>query len=320
MSDTGLRSMGLSRLGIGTVQFGEAYGINNQRGKVPYTEILQILAAARGIGVNFIDTARGYGSSEEELGRALDELRAHEHFVISTKLDLPEEGAGMSRHDLIEATRRAIAESRLALRRDLIEVYLLHRPEYKELQGGAVWETLLEERERQRIRFLGVSISRGPDEALAVLDDPEVDAIQIPFNVLDQRWGAVIEEAARRAVAVFTRSAYLQGLLVMAADEVARKLPAALQYRRRFDEECSTLGISQGELALRYVFSSPGVVSTVVGIDSYEQFVENASLAEEPQLEERDYLRIAGSFRDVPEQILNPAMWAGAPSHKENHT
>ncbi len=320
MSDSDLQSMRLSRLGIGTVQFGEPYGINNRRGKVPYAEILQILAAAREVGINFIDTAREYGSSEEELGKALDELRAQGDFIISTKLDLPGEGAGLAPHELIEATRRTVAESRLALRRDLIEVYLLHRPEYKELQQGAVWDTLLEERERERIRFLGVSISRGPAEALSVLGDGEVDAIQIPFNVLDQRWGAVIEEAARSGVAVFTRSAYLQGLLVMSADDVARKLPAALQYRKRFDEQCSSLGTSQGELALRYVFSSPGVMSTVVGIDSYEQFMENVSLVEEPQLDESDYRRLADSFRDVPEQIVNPAMWAGAPSHKENRT
>ena len=315
-----LKSLRLSRLGIGTVQFGEAYGINNRRGKVPYNEILQILAAARAIGVNFIDTARGYGSSEEELGRALEELRAQGDFVISTKLDLPGEGSGMSARELIETTRRTIAESRLALRREVIEVYLLHRPEYKELQGGAVWDTLLEERDRKKIRFLGVSINRGPAEALSVLNDGDVDAIQIPFNPLDQRWGAVTEESARRGVAVFTRSAYLQGLLVMPTDEVARRLPAALHFRKQFDEQCLSLGISQGELALRYVFSSPGVMSTVVGIDSYDQFVENASLAEAPPLDESDYRRLADSFRDVPEQILNPALWAGTLSHKENCT
>ena len=47
-----------SRLGIGTVQFGLTYGINNRLGQVPYRDVCIILEKAMEAGVNFLDTAR----------------------------------------------------------------------------------------------------------------------------------------------------------------------------------------------------------------------------------------------------------------------
>jgi len=60
----GTEQMRLSRLGLGTVQFGFKYGVNNARGQVPYDEVCNILTSASDQGVNFLDTSRLYGARE----------------------------------------------------------------------------------------------------------------------------------------------------------------------------------------------------------------------------------------------------------------
>lgn len=311
MRQSSFRSVQISRLGIGTVQFGMPYGINNSRGKVSFTEILQILEAAREVGVNFIDSARAYGSSEEELGRAIAELKAQSDFTLCTKLDLPPGYGELSAKELLAAARGSLEESRRALRRDTLDFYLLHDPAYHACGDGVVWDLLREEHSKGTLRHIGVSIARGPEEAQAMIDDPDVDAIQIPFNLLDWRWHAAstFERAETRGVAVFTRSAYLQGLLVMEPQEVERKLPRAGRFRERLDEYVGRTHYSLQELALRYVLSSPGVTSTVVGIDGYDQFMQNTAIAQSEPLD-RDLMReLPSLFGDVPESIVNPALW-----------
>src|SRR6185312_12063592 len=58
-------------LGLGTVQFGQAYGVSNTRGRVPPPEAAAILDVARGAGITTLDTAANYGEAENVLA-ALD--------------------------------------------------------------------------------------------------------------------------------------------------------------------------------------------------------------------------------------------------------
>ena len=79
----------ISRVGLGTVQFGMDYGISNKTGQVRFADVVEIFETAREQGLNFIDTAPVYGNSEATIGRAIAEMGAPDEFVICTKLDLP---------------------------------------------------------------------------------------------------------------------------------------------------------------------------------------------------------------------------------------
>src|SRR6185295_11929183 len=57
-----------ARLGLGTVQFGQEYGISNTRGRVPLGDVEAILRRAADAGVRVLDTAAGYGEAERLLG------------------------------------------------------------------------------------------------------------------------------------------------------------------------------------------------------------------------------------------------------------
>ena len=72
----------ISRIGLGTAQFGLDYGISNLRGKVAESNVSDILDHAWKTGVKILDTAKLYGDSEAVLGR----LMAPKHqFKIITK-------------------------------------------------------------------------------------------------------------------------------------------------------------------------------------------------------------------------------------------
>src|ERR1700736_366409 len=64
-----LHSDPLRRLGLGTVQFGQAYGVSNSAGQVPVAEVRAMLARAAGEGVALLDTAANYGQAEEVLAQ-----------------------------------------------------------------------------------------------------------------------------------------------------------------------------------------------------------------------------------------------------------
>ena len=74
----------VSKLCLGTVQFGMDYGIANKRGKVPKQEVFEIFKYAQEIGLNTLDTSMAYGDSERIIGEFVEETRAS--FEIVSKI------------------------------------------------------------------------------------------------------------------------------------------------------------------------------------------------------------------------------------------
>ncbi len=315
MSFSKLWDLQISRLGIGTVQFGLDYGINNPRGRVPFSDILKIFEIAIRYGVNFIDTSRFYGMSEKNIGKALSELGLAGEFVICTKLDISKNYREKSDREILIEVDKALSESLEALRLEKIPVYLLHDSEQRTFRNGLIWNFLREKQQEGLIEHLGVSVAYSPKEASEALEDSAVEALQIPFNVFDQRWkkSGFFTELANvpRDVALFTRSSYLQGLLVMPLEKVPPGLEAAKEYKITLNKIANDLGMDVKELVLRYVFSINEVTSTIVGVDSPEQFEENISFYKKGSLEKEIITKIELAFKDIPESIVNPVFWKG---------
>ncbi|RKX78510.1 MAG: hypothetical protein DRP49_00685 [Spirochaetes bacterium] len=306
-----LKELQISRIGLGAVQFGIDYGINNSTGQVSYEDILQILSFAHDKGVNFIDTSRYYGSSEENLGRALKELNLVDAFTVCTKLDLPKNYVELPEKALLQTASDCLEKSSEMLGLETLPVYLLHTYDYKKHLDGILWDFLVEKKQNGAIGHLGVSIANGPQEALESLEDPDVDVIQIPYNLFDHRWHkeGILEKAVEKGVAVFNRSTYLQGLLVMGKEKAAEKLPSAVPYLERLKGFVDKKGLNKKELIASYVFSEPSITSTVVGVDSLKQLKENIILYGSGLIEEDTRRSLESMFSDVPDSIVNPSLW-----------
>ena len=305
------KELKISRFGIGTVQFGLDYGINNKTRQVSYSDVLNIFETALEHGVNFLDTSRVYGTSEETIGKALREIGAVDDFIPCTKLDISENYHEKSDEAVRGEVKNSLRQSLEALRIDTIPVYLLHRPEHRTFRDGLIWDYLRETVSKGMIGRLGVSIADGPSEAIECFKDPAVEAIQIPYNVFDARWdkAGILAGAAERGIVVFNRSSYLKGLLLMEMGEVPEHVTESLCYKESLNQIAAEIGLDVKELVLRYVFSVPEITSTIIGIDSQAQFKENVRIYEKGPLDGELMQRIKTAFGDVPEYVLNPFLW-----------
>lgn len=249
------------KLAIGTVQFGLAYGIANAGGQVPADEATRILADARAAGIDTLDTAAAYGEAEQVLGRI-----GVEGWRIVTKVPaLPDDI-----DDPRGWVRTVIARSLANLATDHIDAVLLHRAQ--DLVGpdaAALWAGLRDVKEAALCARIGVSIY-APDDLAALPAAVKPDLVQAPFNVVDRRletsgWA---ERLAAQGTALHLRSAFLQGLLLMSADErPARFRPFDATFAR-WDDFLAETGQSPVEGALGLALSRPWAERVVVGVDT----------------------------------------------------
>lgn len=306
MIATDRRGHPLSRLMLGTVQFGLPYGVANRTGQPAYEAVREMVRVAVDAGINCFDTASAYGTSESILGRALGELGLADQLLIVTKVAPLTDQALAEAPAAERAIRDSIERSRQCLRIDRLPLVLFHRAE------DAVYGDLMEDLKREgRIERWGVSGDHDPETALRLLDDPRIEALQLPGNLLDRRHvnRGVYQAAERAGVALFVRSVYLQGLLRMPEAEIPGRLRAVIDPRRQLAALASRFGLTLGELAVRYVLSQPGVVAVVVGCETIEQLRENIALIERGTLEPELLEAVAAITVDLPDDVITPSMW-----------
>jgi aryl-alcohol dehydrogenase-like predicted oxidoreductase len=296
----------LSRLMLGTVQFGMPYGVANRTGQPAYEDVLAIVAAAVEGGVNGFDTAAAYGTSEEVLGRALHELGVADRVVVVTKVR-PLAAAELADVGLAaQAIERSVADSRQRLRLDCLPVVLFHREE------DAVHLNVLDELQQKGwLCQAGVSCDNRPGPAAEFVSAGTVSALQLPGNVLDQRHqrSGIFRAAAARGVAVFIRSVYLQGLLLMPEDDVPAALRGVVPVRHSLASIAAQGGMSLAELASRYMLSQDGVTSVLAGVETVAQVRENLAIFARGPLSGDMLDAIDSVIPELPESLLTPKLW-----------
>jgi aryl-alcohol dehydrogenase-like predicted oxidoreductase len=209
--------MNASRLGLGTVQFGTAYGNSSKKGPVPEAAVEQILSRADAAGITLLDTATAYGRSERVLGAALPSRHG---FRIVTKTPVWNHRSLTKAHGV--ALRNAFARSLEKLRQTSLYGLLLHDPTCLARPGCEnVIEALHALRTEGLVQKIGVSIYRG-SEIDATLAYFRPDIVQLPVNLLDQRLlrSGHVARLKGLGVELHARSLFLQGLLLMRLDEL----------------------------------------------------------------------------------------------------
>jgi len=299
----------ISRMGIGTVQFGMNYGVNNSSGQTSMEDIATVFEKCRERGISFVDTSRCYGSSEARIAATLDRLNARKDFFIETKLDLPGDWETMSEKELLMAARRSLEQSLRTLRVESIPLYLLHTERY--LKFPCLWEFMLRQIEDGTVQRIGVSLEIGPSGAEACFGLPQLAALQIPFNALDSRWDAAgfFRRTLEKGILVVGRSTYLQGLLLMSPDSLPENLHYVAVFLSRLATIAAEAGMDRKTLCLRYALSRTEIGTSILGLDSAAQFDENFGIYSRGPLDEELLGLVSGAFSDVPEHCVNPSLW-----------
>ena len=288
----------MSRLALGTVQFGLNYGVANRTGQVSMAAAQEMLTLARSSQINMVDTAIAYGDSEKILG----ELGVVDMSVITKLPAMPSGCADVAKWMETEFTQSL---SRLGL--SAVYGLLLHRADLLTNQSGVdreVWAGLQKLKNQGLVKKIGVSVY-SPRELDNIAADYAIDIVQAPLNLIDQEliasgWLDRLKEAG---VEVHTRSAFLQGLLLMDRLEIPEKFSKWDAVWDRWQAWQKSEGISALEACLAFPQSIKGVDRVVVGADSAAQLAQIIQAAN---------VQIPKAFpeiRQTSEQLINPSLW-----------
>lgn len=305
---TGLR---VSALALGTVELGLDYGIPvpGHYGRPPEDEAVALVHAALDAGINFIDTARGYGTAEAVLGRALQDRR--DRAVIATKVSTqgPDgqnpQGSELRRHMLDN-----LDTSLKMLQTDYVDIWQIHLLDQDLLDQRDVLADVFDEVCRAgKVRWVGAS-TYGVEMPEAGVACGLFDMLQVTYSVLDQRLAdGLFAQAQAQQVGMVARSILLQGVLTERGDYLPDRLEplrSRSQQFRRLAAESGT-GLSAAQLAVAFALAQPDLNAALVGVRTQAELLENL-VAVETQLP-TELLSTLHTLRLDDANLINPRMW-----------
>lgn len=284
------RQLGQSGMEVTVVTFG-----GWQAGKSGWTDVdddesLKAMRAAYDSGINFFDTAEGYGDGHGEtvMGEALQSVR--DHVLIATKV------GGHKADEVVEACDKNLKR----LRTDHIDLYQIHWPSGS--WGGdivPIEETMgamVKLKEAGKIRAIGVSnfSSAQIEEALQF---GRIDSLQPPYSLLwrEYEFNGALQTCMKHNIGVIAYSPLAQGLLTgkfsrdnrpqegdnrngntLFKGEHYEQSRAAVEQLKPIAQK---YGVTTGQLSLQWLLGQPGMTSVIVGARNVEQVQGNVACA-----------------------------------------
>lgn len=290
---------------LGTVQFGMKYGISGQ--VQPTVEMaVDMLDYATQNGIDTIDTANAYGTAEDVVGRFIKKKTVPRDRLCIISKFRPNLLDDVSQKRYYDVMKNNLLESLKRLGVDYLDTYLLHSSRY--VFNDEILDALYQLKNEGYANKIGVSVYEA-EEARRCIEHPKVDFMQLPYSIFDQRMkNANVFELAQGNVEIHSRSAFIQGLILMDEQRVPDFLSKARPIVRKIDELCKIHNISRISLAMNFVKQEKNISHLVFGVDNIEQLKENIRLFQ--QKLDGDIIRdISGKFYDIEADIVMPSLW-----------
>lgn len=293
------RALGRTGFNVSAIGFG-AWAIGGTWGPVDDDLAMAALHRALDVGIDFFDTADVYGDGHSE--RLLARLKRERGpiFHVATKVGRrlnPHVATGYTRDNLTSFVER----SGQNLGVEALDLVQLHCPPTSVYYMPEVFGVLDDLKQAGKLKHYGVSVER-VEEALKAIEYPDVQTVQIVFNVFRQRPAELLfAEAQRRKVGVIARLPLSSGLLSgkmtksqhFASDDhrAFNRAGAAFDRGETFSgfdfesglavvEELRALvpaGMSLSQFALRWIEMHDAVTCSIPGARRAEQVTENAA-------------------------------------------
>ena len=278
------------KLALGTVQLGLDYGVSNKAGKVNINSAQALLTYAYENNITTLDTAAAYGNSEEVLG-----LLANKHTQIITKINPCE--------STLRNTQDILKNSLTKLNRSQVYAVLLHNADILLHPDSHYLLKQLEiEKNNGTVNKIGVSLYHPSQVSLFKIFKPDI--VQIPLNILDQRFleNNLLASIQAQEIEVHVRSAFLQGLLLL---EPHQRSNYFNQFKAlmKFDGLIKELSVTRLEACLQFLKSIESIDKIVVGCCSAKELSEIISAF-------NAHTPINGlNFACFDEQLIVPSNW-----------
>lgn len=283
------------KVALGTVQFGIPYGIANSNGQVEKLQVKNILDYARSFGIDTIDTAIAYGTSEQCLG----EIGVDDYQVITKLPEVPDD-CGNLRTWVEKHVKRSLD----TLKIETLSGLLLHRPcQLLDKDKKDLWSLLLHLKNNGTVKKIGFSIYT-PDELDNLWGSFKPDLVQAPYNVFDRRLetSGWLQRMSEENVEVHIRSIFLQGLLLMDKDNRPEKFNKWSALWSDWGNWLKENNSTPVQAAVSFALSDSRISRVVIGTDSLNQFKDVISAAE-------NIGQFPESFHIKDTRLLNPSEW-----------
>jgi aryl-alcohol dehydrogenase-like predicted oxidoreductase len=246
-----------------------------------------VLNAVLDAGINLIDTARGYGLSEERIGRHISGRR--EEFVLATKSDCGGNWSG-------DGVRRDLETSLKLLDTDRVDVLQLHNPTPQEAREGGLVAALQKLRDEGMTRHIGISTFL-PD-VFEFIEWGEFETFQFPYSCIQQKHRQAMERAAAAGAGIIARGGVSWGGPHAAG---AKNFVTALWGRAGLDEVLGEMPAA--ELLLRHTLAHPDCHTNIVGSTDPEHVRRNAAAAGRGALPEELQAEVSSRLEAAREAI-----------------
>ncbi len=268
---------------LGGAQLGLRYGPSQSR-TLSKRIVSTMLQDAAELGFGALDTAPGYGRSEALAGET---WTGEVHTKISSECD----------------PVASLKQSLKSLRRKHVDIAYFH--DWRALRSPENVRRVHAKLKPMLATKLGVSIY-DPEDWQRFLELEELEAVQLPMSVLDQRFTNTVWDHSDASKQVFARSALFRGLL---AGEAYRLEKSALKPQISLLRQIAgDHRIPLQEIAIRWILSVPGVTGIVLGADSLKQMRESARMFKKGPLQKE----IIDGLRDIPQpdpELLDLRRW-----------
>lgn len=318
------RQLGRTGWKVSTVSFG-AWAIGGTWGNVKDDESLAALNRALDLGVNFFDTADGYGDghSEQLLGKLRRERS--EKFYIATKAGRrlnPHVASGYNRENLTGFVEQSLKN----LQMDALDLLQLHCPPTEVYYMPEVFDILDDLVKAGKLLNYGVSVEK-VEEALKAIQYPNVKTVQIIFNIFRQRpLELFFSEAQKHNIGIIARIPLSSGMLT---GKMTRESSFQADDHRQFNRQGESFdrgetfsgldyevglqavdqlravvpaGMSMTQMALRWILMSPAVTCAIPGAKRPAQVDENVKAADQAPLSDEAMRHI----REIYERLVHP--------------
>ncbi len=315
--DTGLK---VSEIGFGAWAIGGSWGDQREE------DSLEALGTALDRGVNFIDTAAGYGDGKSEriIGEFL-KSRSETVFVCTKTPPAPGKWPPSPycriEERYSEKYLRENVEERLKnLQAESLDVLLLHTWTRAWNDQPAALKILQKMKSEGLIKHVGISTPEHDQNCvIQLMRDGMVDVLQVIYNIFEQEPAAqLFPVALETGTGIIVRVAVDEGVLTgkytgketfgpddfrsnyFAGDRLERGVKRTEKIKKEFQDS----GYSMPELALKFALSPKAVSTVIPGIRNQDQAVQNTVISELPDLSEESLLRLQ-------EHSWNRGFWYG---------
>jgi aryl-alcohol dehydrogenase-like predicted oxidoreductase len=318
------RELGRTGWKVSTISFG-AWAIGGTWGDVRDEESLAALHRALDLGVNFFDTADVYGDGHSEQLLARLRKERSESFYVASKA-----GRGLNPHVVTNYSKENLTtfveHSLKNLEVECIDLLQLHCPPTPVYYMPEVFDVLEGLVKAGKLRYFGVSVEK-VEEALKAMEYPNVQTVQIIFNMFRQRpMGLLFDEAQRHQVGILARLPLSSGMLTGKMTQTSTFEPgdhrqgnrrgewfnrgetfSGLDYEtglQAVDELRDLLseGITLTQMALRWILMFPAVTCAIPGAKRPSQVEENVSAADLPALPDETMSKV----REIYDRLVRP--------------